>query len=140
VLTHTFYSTEFLTQRNTRELIITMKILIFILTVFSLLILKGLCQYGDPIVGGAGQFTFECLQIEDGVISSPGEENYEVVAGKPFSYRCDITVDNRNCEHNPQSSGCQGVEIVWAIPSTLAQIEQEKGFFSILNTRWLSSF
>jgi hypothetical protein len=113
---------------------------IFRLTVFSLLILKGLCQYGDPIVGGVGQFTFECLQIENDVIHSPGVENYEVVAGKPFSYRCDFTADNRQCEKNPQSSGCQGVEIVWAIPSTLAQIEKEKGFFSMLNTRWLSSF
>jgi hypothetical protein len=114
-----------------------MKILIFRFTVFLLLILKGLCQYGDTIVGGVG--FFECHQTENDVMHSPGIENYEVVAGKPFAYRCEFTIDNRKCAHNPQGSwlsgySCQGVQIDWVIPP----IKSKKGFY--LNTQWLLSF
>jgi hypothetical protein len=120
-----------------------MKILIFRFTVFLLLILKGLCQYGDTIVGGVGQYTFECHQTRNDVRISPRIDNYEVVAGKPFAYRCEFTIDNRECDHNPRGSwlsgsSCQGVQIDWAIPPDLVEIKRKNGFY--LNTQWLLSF
>ncbi|CAG2110143.1 unnamed protein product [Medioppia subpectinata] len=72
-------------------------------------------QYGEPFIGAVGQFTIDCKQTNIDVISSPNHRDYEILADYGFQYMCDFTVDTRECEHNPQSSGCDGIEIVWSV-------------------------
>ncbi|CAG2165076.1 unnamed protein product [Oppiella nova] len=84
------------------------------------------CKYGEPFIGAVGQFSYECRQSDIDVMSSPNSKEFEILSGKSFAYICDFFVDTRQCAHNPQSSGCDGIEIVWILPEGLTQIEKDK--------------
>ena len=104
--------------------------LILFLSFVTLIV--GTCgQYGQPIVGGDDRFAFECRQTETDVIAFPNNREFEVTAGKSFTYTCDFFVDTRICEHYPQASGCEGVEIVWSMPEKLTQEEKKKGLINL---------
>ena len=111
------------------------KLLLFISWLSSTLFVFIDGQYGQPMVYGKGKFSYECRQTDVDVISFPNNLEYEVIAGKSFSYYCEFFVDTRDCVHNHQSPGCEGVEIEWDLPEKLTQLEKQKGIqiISILN-------
>ena len=105
--------------------------LLFISCLVSTLIGFNFGQYGEPIVSGNGQYSYQCRQTESNVVEIGASNEYEVFAGKPFTYSCEIFVDTRNCEHNPRSPGCEAVEFEWILPKTLTQVESQRGFQNI---------
>lgn len=101
--------------------------IVLLLSTFFAIIVGIDGQYGQPMVGGNNRFDYHCQQTESDVIAYANLRQFEVEAGKSFTYTCDFFVDTRVCDHNPQESGCEGIEIVWSMPDKLTRAEKKKG-------------